>query len=78
MDPVSPIKTLAGFELYTKNPKRLPANIILNILAVEFKLYKIILVAMNTGIDTEVASPSNPSVKLVALDVPIITKIKNG
>ena len=73
--PVSPINTLAGFELYTRKPIILPISIKQKIpisllpsihqlpIAIKPKAKKAIA-------DNPPAKPSNPSVKLTALEDP--------
>ena len=72
-EPVSPIKTSAFGLLNFKNPKDAPiaeAHIIATTVCPLKKA--IVPQAKNAGIPTDVANPSSPSVKLYALDAPVI------
>ena len=79
MTRVSPINTLAGCKLNSKNPKQLPTrhapiitiSLTPNIIPTTVKNANIIVV-------TVVDNPSIPSVKLTAFVVPSKTKIANG
>ena len=79
-EPVSPIKTSAFGLLNFKNPSKAPATadeIIAS--SVSPNACEIIAHAINAGTPQPAASPSNPSVKLYALDAPVIMNTaKNG
>lgn len=70
-EPVSPIKTLAGKALYLKKPSRAPKSTPQKIAkSYRPKTIEIIVKNVITNKVTEVAKPSNPSVRLTAFVVP--------
>ena len=76
IDPVSPIKTEAGFVLKYKNPSNTANKIIENILVLSVVASK--NKQMATGKLTLVASPSSPSVRFTAFVVPTIINTRIG
>ena len=79
-EPVSPINIFAGLKLKYKKPRQAPAIAALIIANPVYPLIwqRVANVAKEMKEQPE-ASPSSPSVKFIALDAPIITKIaKNG
>ena len=93
-EPVSPIKILAGGALYQRNPKQDPTiepqniessptsgmycNLRYSEKIVFPTMYEIRVKERATNITGTVAKPSSPSVKLTALDDPIITNNAKG
>ena len=71
LEPVSPIKVFAGEKLKGKNPTNPPASAVIKTTAISGEPFNINII--NSEID-EIAvipddSPSNPSIKLIALDI---------
>src|SRR5574344_3028783 len=79
-DPVSPIKTSAFGLLNFKNPNKAPATAAeITASSVSPNANEISAHAKNAGTPHPAANPSNPSVKLYALEAPvIINPAKNG
>ena len=78
-EPVSPIKTFAGCNLNTKNPKVAPITLLPNIET--SGTLKVIPIITKHVIISELTlddNPSIPSVKFIAFVVANITKIANG
>ena len=78
-DPVSPINTFAVFKLNIKNPKHAPTIILPNtIISFTSNIIPITVKHVVIIADTDVLSPSIPSVKFTAFVVASITNITNG
>ena len=82
-DPVSPINTLAGCELYTRNPTKAPTNTkqntaISSFPAVQTEPHEIIPKAKKAIAERPPARPSKPSVMFTALLLPTKTNSKNA
>ena len=73
-EPVSPINTLAGYTLYTRNPNKLP--IAAQEIGARPDPVPIATTVKNVAINavTEEARPSRPSVKFAPFTVPSTTK----
>ena len=74
MEPVSPIKVFAGLKLKGRNPTILPVNAVINIIAINgepFNANTISRDKQEISVTPE-DKPSNPSIKLMALVIPII------
>jgi len=73
-EPVSPIKVLAGLKLNGKKPNNAPANAVANIIEIigDSFMMKIINRQIDEISEIPVYNPSNPSVKFMALVIPII------
>lgn len=76
-EPVSPIKVLAGLKLNGKNPVIAPANAVINTMAIIGEPFnaKMIKSEIAEIIVIPEESPSNPSIRLIALVIPTIHKI---
>ena len=74
LEPTSPIKVLAGLKLNGKNPTIAPANAVINKMAISGELFnvKIIINEIQEISVIPEDNPSNPSIKLIALVIPII------
>lgn len=74
LDPTSPIKVLAGLKLKGKNPTMAPPNAVISKIAINGDWFKVKII--NKEIqeirDIPEDSPSSPSIKLMALVIPII------
>lgn len=78
-EPVSPINIFAGFKLNNKNPKHVPIVILPNTtISFILNIIPITVRQVNISAVTLVASPSIPSVRFTAFDVPSNTSIANG
>ena len=74
LDPTSPIKVLAGLKLKGKNPTMAPPNAVISKIAINGDWFKVKIINKEIqemrGIPED--SPSSPSIKLMALVIPII------
>lgn len=73
-DPTSPIKVFAGLKLYGKNPSVEPTSTA--VITIASKLAEVVIKIISSAVaeiaDIPAASPSNPSIKFIALVIPII------
>ncbi|MNP19343.1 hypothetical protein D3C76_1118650 [compost metagenome] len=77
--PESPIKILAGWKLKYRKPKMLPSSNRHSNTTIVFPIMKAITAIVPIAIaDTPAASPSKPSIKLMAFVTPTIHKIVKG
>lgn len=79
LEPVSPIKVLAGLKLNGKKPANAPANAVIMIIAINGDSFKekIINNEIQDIIVIPEDSPSNPSIRLMAFVIPTIHPIVN-
>ena len=77
LEPTSPIKVLAGLKLKGKNPTIAPASAVINKIAIRGDSFnvKIIISEIQEIKVIPEDSPSNPSIKLIALVIPTIQPI---
>ena len=77
LEPVSPIKVLAGLKLNGKNPVNAPANAVTNKTAMSGESFKAKIIIKDKHEINEIPEdkPSKPSIKLIALVIPIIQPI---
>ena len=74
--PVSPIKILDGWKLKKRKPKELPIKITHKATTINLKSVTAIMsMLIKAIIETPAASPSKPSIKLIALEAAKIQKI---
>lgn len=77
LEPVSPIKVLAGLKLNGKNPTIDPPNAVINRIAISGDLFNVNIINNETHEINVIPedSPSNPSIKLMAFVIPTIHPI---
>ena len=80
LEPVSPINVLAGAKLNGKNPTNAPAIAVINNIEISGDPFNTNIINNDTADITEIPadSPSNPSIKLIALVTPTIQPIVNA
>jgi len=79
IDPVSPIKTLAGWALNLRNPRQAPVKAPENITMLSNPKFKATKLKKDETINvTPAANPSRPSVRFTLLVVATTTKIIKG
>ena len=74
LEPISPINVLAGLKLNGKNPTIAPPNAAINKVAINGELLRVKIIN-NEKQEIKVIpedNPSKPSIKLIALVIPII------
>ncbi len=76
-EPTSPIKVLAGLKLNGKNPTIAPLNAVINKMAINGDLFKVNIINKEMHEIKLIPDdkPSKPSIKLIALVIPIIQPI---
>lgn len=76
-EPTSPIKVFAGLKLNGKNPINAPAKAVIKIIDISGEPFRanIISSEIDAIMQIPVESPSNPSIKLIALVIPTIHPI---
>ena len=74
LEPVSPIKVLAGLKLYGRNPTNAPANAVIKTMDITGAPLREKIINKDKHEIRVIPedSPSNPSIKLIALVIPII------
>ena len=74
LEPVSPINVLAGAKLNGKNPTNAPANAVINNIDTKGEPFNTNIINNEIAEITDIPedSPSNPSIKFIALVTPII------
>ena len=77
LDPVSPIKVLAGAKLNGRNPTNAPAKAVISKIDISGEPFSTNIINNDTADITEIPAdkPSNPSIKLIALVTPTIQPI---